>query len=227
MVREQAFKLKEEVVVIQQAMRPLILRVLLKHLPEGVRMGQEVLRLAAQKLLHGQFLVARLAEQPQHGRGVREAPVSLARSCLFAAGLERRRAVRRIHDAQGPRGPVGGVAAQHGIGIAVEGAPAHVESPELGKIRGAQEGCSPLLHLLRSLAREGEEQHGPGLLFPLGQPRKSVHDGAGLARTGPGNDQKRPPFGSDRLALGFVEGADVKHRRLRQSLQTDRSPRLV
>ena len=68
------------------------------------------------------------------------------------------------------------------------------------------QGVDPLLHLSRGLVGEGDRRHllrrRQALLQDEGQ---AVHDDAGLARAGAGDDEERPLRVQHRLALRRVE----------------------
>ena len=205
LVDEELLEFEEQIVVVHEGVFAFVFAVGFAELHEVRGVGQQVLRFAAEHFLKFHFLVARLAEQAEHGLGAGKASVALAYFQIFLAGLDGGGAVGRVHDGERAARPVRAEAAQYGKGEAVKGAALHAEKLMIQKIRGTVQ------HFLRSLAREGEQQHGVRIDAVFGKPRQTVHDGAGLAGTGAGHDQHGACGRGDGLFLGLVENGKIEH----------------
>ena len=201
---QQGFQLKEQVVVVQQALFAAVGGIGFAQSREGFGVGQKVEGFAPQHFFQGQFLVPGFAQQAHDALGLGEGAVAPAQLELVLAVFDRRRDVRRIHDREGPFAQPGGApAAQHAVGEGVEGAALHA-----GKAL-VQKHARALEHLLRGLAGEGQQQDGRGRDAVLGQPGQAVDDGAGFAAARACHDQHGTVAAGGRRVLGFVEGLGV------------------
>ena len=210
---QEGFQLEQQIVIVQQTPFPAIGCIRFSQAGQGFGMRQKLAGLTLENDVHPLFLVARLAQQTDHGLRSGKGSIPLADAERLPAFLDGGGNIRAVHQGKGAAfEPFRPPAAQHAEGKGMKRAALHADQPLIAHVRRA------LQHFMRRLAGKGQQQHGRGRHALIRQPGQTMHDGARLAAAGARHDQHGPVAAGRRFILGVIQSFSEIHHGIRNRL---------
>ena len=187
MLLEEAERAGEQVVVIHQAVALLVALVILLERQEIFQIISKLRIACFEDVFERPFSIGGRREHGVERFFARKAFFGLMKTPLRAQHIDDVGGVGGVEDGEVVlEAQLGRVATQQVQAKSMERAAAHLLAPPVEQRRSAGE------HLAGGPAREGQQHDVFGLGARLDEVGHAVDERARLARTGPGNDQKRP-----------------------------------